>query len=388
MRIRKITADKIFNGDHFLHHHALILSEVGRVEDLIPIEEAGEGIEKYEGILTPGFINAHCHVELSHLKGRVSEGKGLIGFLMEVVENRTKYNEGKEDAIRAAVQEMQSNGIAGVGDICNTTDAIIAKQQSAIKWHSLVEVLNFTDASLEQRITHFKTVKGAHTEEGLSAALCGHAPYSVTGNTWKAINEATTGQVISVHNQETAAENELFITGSSDFDRFCTKFSNRLSPFPSIGQSSLQTLLPHFTNGQTLLLVHNLFINENDILFAQAHAKQYGLNLVYCLCPNANLYIENKLPPVDLLQEHQCTIVLGTDSYSSNYELSIAAEIKTLLQHFPQLTIEKALKWATSNGAAAFGWSALGAFQKGKQPGVVLLHNDFTVQVLCVNGLN
>jgi cytosine/adenosine deaminase-related metal-dependent hydrolase len=136
------------------------------------------------------------------------------------------------------------------------------------------------------------------------------------------------------------------------------------------------------------LLVHNLFINENDILFAQAHAKRYGLNLVYCLCPNANLYIENKLPPIDLLQEHQCTIVLGTDSYSSNYELSIAAEIKTLLQHFPQLTVEKALKWATSNGAATFGWSALGAFQKGKQPGVVLLHNDFTVQVLCVNGLN
>jgi cytosine/adenosine deaminase-related metal-dependent hydrolase len=382
MGFRKITADKIFNGSHFLQQHVLVINHEGRVEALIPADEAGEEVEKYNGILTPGFINAHCHVELSHLKDKVTAGKGLIGFLMEVVENRTKYNEGKEEAINAAVAEMQRNGIVGIGDICNTTDAINAKQQSAMQWHSFVEVLNFTDASLEQRMTHFKTVREAHAEAGLNAVLCGHAPYSVTTATWEAINKATEGQVISVHNQETAAENELFLTGNSDFDRFYDKFSNRLSPFPSIGQSSLQTWLPHFTQGQTILLVHNLFIKEDDIVFAKAHAAKHGLNLVYCLCPNANLYIENRLPPIDLLLQYQCKIVLGTDSYSSNYELNMASEMKILLQHFPQLTLEKVLQWVTSDGADAFGWNALGAFQKGKRPGVLLLQDDFSVAMI------
>jgi cytosine/adenosine deaminase-related metal-dependent hydrolase len=382
MGYRKITADKIFDGNQFLQQHVLVLNHEGRVEALIPADEAGEEVEKFNGILIPGFINAHCHVELSHLKGKVTSGKGLINFLMEVVENRTKYNEGKEEAISAAVAEMQRNGIVGVGDICNTTDAINAKQQSAMQWHSFVEVLNFTDASLKQRMTHFKTVREAHTEAGLNAVLCGHAPYSVTAATWKAINKATEGQVISVHNQETSAENDLFLTGNSDFDRFYDKLSLSLSPFPSIGQSSLQTWLPHFTEGQTILLVHNLFVNEEDIVFAKTHAAKYGLNLVYCLCPNANLYIENRLPPIDFLLQHQCAIVLGTDSYSSNYELSIASEVKTLLEHFPQLTLEKVLQWITSNGAASFDWSALGAFQKGKRPGVVLLQNDFSVEMI------
>ena len=382
MGFRKITADKIFDSNQFLQQHVLVLNHEGRVEALIPADEAGEEVEKYNGILTPGFINAHCHVELSHLKGKVTAGKGLIDFLMEVVENRTKYNEGKEEAISAAVAEMQRNGIVGVGDICNTTDAINAKQQSAMQWHSFVEVLNFTDASLKQRMKHFKTVREAHAEAGLIAVLCGHAPYSVTAATWKAINKSTEGQVISVHNQETAAENDLFLTGNGDFDRFYNKLSLNLSPFPSIGQSSLQTWLPHFTDGQTILLVHNLFVNEEDIVFAKTHAAKHGLNLVYCLCPNANLYIENQLPPIDLLLQHQCAIVLGTDSYSSNYELNMVSELKTLLEHFSQLTLEKVLQWITSNGAAAFDWSALGAFQKGKHPGVVLLQNDFSVEMI------
>jgi cytosine/adenosine deaminase-related metal-dependent hydrolase len=90
------------------------------------------------------------------------------------------------------------------------------------------------------------------------------------------------------------------------------------------------------------------------------------------------LYIENKTPPVELLMKNNCEIVLGTDSYSSNWQLSIAAEIKTIKEKFPNRPIETILKWATSNGAKALNRiHELGSFKKGKQPGVVLLQNDF-----------
>ncbi|HEY0732457.1 MAG TPA: amidohydrolase family protein, partial [Chitinophagaceae bacterium] len=77
-------------------------------------------------------------------------------------------------------------------------------------------------------------------------------------------------------------------------------------------------------------------------------------------------------PPIELLMEYDCDIVLGTDSYSSNHQLDIAAEMKAIAKGYPHLPIELLLKWATSNGAKALSLQGYGSFQKGYQPGVVL----------------
>jgi cytosine/adenosine deaminase-related metal-dependent hydrolase len=201
----------------------------------------------------------------------------------------------------------------------------------------------------------------------------------VSEATYKAINELTPGAIISIHNQETAAENELFQNGSGDFLNLYEAFGNRVSPFEISGKTSLQTWLPYFTKGQTILLIHNTFISEEDILFAKKHATKYGLNLLYCLCPNANLYIENTLPPVDLLMKHDCTIVLGTDSYSSNLELNIVSEIETLNKYFPHISLQTTLQWATANAAEAMRWDDLGSFEKGKKPGIINLNEKASV---------
>ena len=207
-----------------------------------------------------------------------------------------------------------------------------------------------------------------------------HAPYPISAKTFKAINAQTAGKIISIHNQESRAENELFQKGTGDFLKLYAAMGIEGSPFGITGNSSLQTWLPYFTAGQTLLLVHNTFISEEDILFAKAHAEKYGLHIIYCLCPNANLYIENALPPVELFIKHNCHMVLGTDSYSSNWQLNIAAEIKTLKEK-TDVSLETLLQWATANGAAALGLPQLGTFKKGSKPGVVLLNEkDFTTQ--------
>jgi cytosine/adenosine deaminase-related metal-dependent hydrolase len=96
--------------------------------------------------------------------------------------------------------------------------------------------------------------------------------------------------------------------------------------------------------------------------------------LQYCLCINANLYIENKVPPAPLLYQSGASVVIGTDSYSSNWQLSVASEIKSLRQHFPAIPLETILHWATLQGARALQWDdRLGSFEKGKKPGLTLL---------------
>jgi len=216
---------------------------------------------------------------------------------------------------------------------------------------------------------------------GLEAVLTPHAPYTVSDATFKELNERTAGKIISVHSSETRAEDELFQKGTGTFLNLFQLFGYNASPFLVSGKSSLQTWLPYFTKGQTILLVHNTFMSEADILFAKQHAEHYNLKLVYCLCPNANLYIENTLPPVDLFIKHDCHIVLGTDSYSSNWQLNIMSEARTLKEHFPHLELQTLLRWATSNAAAVWGFENVGAFKKGMKPGVVLLNEtDFSVQ--------
>jgi cytosine/adenosine deaminase-related metal-dependent hydrolase len=209
-----------------------------------------------------------------------------------------------------------------------------------------------------------------------------HAPYSISPLTFQLINEASNKQIISIHNQEHPAEDVLFKTGGGDYLKLFAIFGMHHSPFPVTGKSSIRSYLPYFDNEQTLFLVHNTYMPEEDLVFANDYAGAKGLRLVYCFCVNANFYIEGKLPPVEQFIKHRCHIVLGTDSYSSNWQLSITKEMETLLAlpYFKNMPEEKAmetvLQWATINGAKALEWEdELGSFEKGKKPGVVLIEN-------------
>ena len=120
-------------------------------------------------------------------------------------------------------------------------------------------------------------------------------------------------------------------------------------------------------------------MSQEDIDFIKkeypANDQRSTINVqpFFCLCPNANLYIEKRLPPVDLLRSNNMLMVLGTDSYASNWQLSILEEMKTL-QRALDLPLAELLKWGTLNGAIALRKTRqLGSFDKGKTPGVVLI---------------
>ena len=92
------------------------------------------------------------------------------------------------------------------------------------------------------------------------------------------------------------------------------------------------------------------------------------------VCPNANQYIEQTMPPIELLRSQHANSIIGTDSYASNWSLNIVDELKTIQQHHPSIPLAEMLQWATINGANALQMSdTLGSFEKGKKPGVVLI---------------
>ncbi|MBM3415133.1 MAG: amidohydrolase family protein [Bacteroidetes bacterium] len=397
MAFNKFKADRLFDGYRFCEPGSvLITDESGKMQAIVPETEAGDDIWQAEGIITPGLVNCHCHLELSHLKNVIPPHTGLIDFLCSVVTKREASPnpsaggafqdtlQKKMNAIIAAEKEMFDNGIVAVGDIGNTADTALVKSKSKIRWQNFVEVLSFTDEKAEENIMHYRTVLEAMTDDQwpvnhLRSSLVPHAPYSISPKTFQLINQTTADQIISIHNQEHPAEDELYKTGGGEYLRFFKIFGLNRSPFPVTGKSSIRSVLPYFTNRQTILLIHNTFMPEEDIVWANEYAAASGLKLVYCLCINANLYIENRVPPIDLLMKHGCHIVLGTDSYSSNWQLSIAKEMESVRKHFPHLPEETILQWATSKGAKALGWEdELGFFEKGKKPGIVLLNNSYT----------
>lgn len=360
----------------------LIADEQGVIQDIVSEAAAGEDIQKLEGILSPGLFNCHCHLELSHIKGQIPPGNGLTNFIASVMKASAVLPDNREKCMRQAETEMYNNGIVAIGDISNTSSSLTLKRNSHIRWYNFLEVTNLDDSKAEDKIDDFLSIQTVFEEQlppPVRSAIVPHAAYSVSPATFNLINQHSQGKTITIHNQESAAEDELFTRGSGKFLAFYQGIGRTALPVSISGKSSLQTWLPYFNKSQTIVLVHNTYIQEADIMYANAYAKNAGLTLFYCLCPHANLYIENKLPPVALLLKHDCNIILGTDSYSSNWQLSIVSEMQALLQHFPFLSTNTVLQWATFNGAKALRMeSEAGSFEKGKKPGIVLIQNNFS----------
>src|SRR5215831_21317274 len=171
MAYKKFQAELLFNGcELFTGDHVLITSEEGIIEDIVLETNAGDDIQKLQGILSPGFINCHCHLELSHLKNVIPPHTGLIEFLCSVVTKRNFDPQLIQQEIVKAEKEMYDNGIVAVGDIGNTADTIEVKSKSKIHWQNFVEVLGFTDEKAEENIEHYKKVLQS-LEDSLRSSL-------------------------------------------------------------------------------------------------------------------------------------------------------------------------------------------------------------------------
>ena len=189
MAFRKFRARQLFNGYQLLNDtHVLVTDESGKIETILPLQDAGDDIELLEGILTPGLINCHCHLELSHLKNVIPPHTGLIDFLCSVVTKRDFAAEIIQRQIEKAEQEMYLNGIVAVGDICNNTLTIAQKRKGRLQYHNFIEASGFPPAVAEQRFKRAVDIYNSYATVGYANSIVPHAPYSVSPDMFGMIN--------------------------------------------------------------------------------------------------------------------------------------------------------------------------------------------------------
>jgi cytosine/adenosine deaminase-related metal-dependent hydrolase len=362
----------LFDGFSLKMNSCIQVDDEGIVLDILTKKPFPSDAIELKGLLMPGMINCHCHLELSHMKGVIPKHSGLVNFLMTINQSRNLQNNLEiAIAIEQAEKEMIAQGIVAVGDISNKLDTLEQKKKHDLNYHNFIETFGLEDEQATHRFETSLSIWNAFKEIGPSSIVL-HAPYSISDTLIQLVDNINQNKLSTIHNQECDAENELFQSGTGDFLRLIQWILKSIKDIHPTGKSSLQSYLPKLSHTNNLILVHNTVTTKEDIEFAQ----QTNKDLYWCLCPLANLYIENTLPDVNLLYSSDCKLVVGTDSLASNDHLSIWGELSVLHAHFPTISLDEKLKWATSNGAEALGMNTkLGSFESGKQPGIVFIEN-------------
>lgn len=359
----------------------VVIDEHGVIIDVIDPQSAlmentedsrlTQDLEYYKGIICPGFVNTHCHLELSHLKGKIKEQQGMAAFIKDIISQPSIDKNEINAAIADAEKQMLNNGIVAVGDISNNDSTFNKKKEGKMKYHTFVEIFDINrDANLvfENGIKLGKLL----SQEGLAFSVAPHAPYTVSVELFRKINEYAGNEIVTIHNQESKAENDFFINRTGSIAEMFSKMGIAPDSFIPGGFNSVRSTLSHFAKDKKILLVHNTYTSKEDIQWAQAYNK----NICWCFCPNANIYIENKLPDFNSFIDEKARITIGTDSLASNHSLSILEELKTISKHAAQIPLETLLCWATKNGAEFLSLDKdIGTIEKGKKPGLNLIQN-------------
>ena len=333
--------------------------------------EERHSIEFYNGIIVPGFINCHCHLELSYLKNEIEAGSGLPAFLAGVTSKRESAKKDRYQAIKEADNEMFKGGVVLCADVCNTAASFKIKKESKIRYINLLEVFGIDSSKAEKRMDEILELAKTAEEMQLPYWIVPHSVYSVSSPLLRMIKENTSSnKVTSVHFMESADEETLLLSHSGplmdSYKRFLPPFSGIEIP-----ESHIKAITEEVTASGNLILVHNTFAKKEQI-----SQLKHRTGLYWCLCPNSNLYIEQRMPPADLFNLESKNILIGTDSLASNSSLSMINELKSIQLHFPDIRLETLIRWATINGALALGEeSTFGSIEPGKKPGLVLLKN-------------
>ena len=361
-----VYADPIKNG-------IVTIDEGGKILSVSDSASAtGPPPEKLNGIICPGFVNTHCHLELSHMLGKVPTKTGLVDFIKEITKQRGITDSGLITAAAAmSDNDMFQNGILAVGDISNNNSTIAIKAKSKLHYHTFVEIFGFLPDRAEELFEKALTLMAEFKPQSVS--ITPHAPYSVSKELFRLVKkycETHNNNLLSIHNQECDDENKFFRYKLGKFTELYEYFGMDITHFKPQARNSMQSIVPLLTNKQQILMVHNTCTNLKDIYFL----KRFDRKINWCFCPNANLYIEHKLPKINLFVDQGFNITLGTDSLASNRGLSILSEMQTIQHKYPAISTAKLMEWATINGAEFLGINnQKGTLEPGKTPGLNLI---------------
>ncbi len=354
--MRRIAAHYLIDRGEVMPRPVVTLDDGGRilrVEQWCQLDSLAH-TEFYAGALCAGFVNAHCHVELSYLRGAIERGSGFAGFARAIGQVRGNFSaEERQRALQAADARMWSEGVQAVADIVNGDSSFATKRHSKIYYKSFAELFGLNNVA--------DTVMPLCQHENCSATP--HSTYSVQDAAFRSVAMQAAHEPLSIHFMESPDEQALYF-GEGSLAAWYGRMGWECD-FLHYG-SPARRITESLERSRRLLLVHNCCVSEDDILLINNYFEN---PVAWVLCPRSNDYISGLKPPVELLLRHNAMICVGTDSLASNDSLSMIEELKML-----RVPLAEALKWATINGARALGLEAeMGSIEVGKRPGIVLI---------------
>jgi cytosine/adenosine deaminase-related metal-dependent hydrolase len=318
----------------------------------------GKG-ERLDAVILPGLVNAHLHLELSHLAGRVAGGEGLAAWIQLFIAARAASDEeaAAPQAMIMGAEDLVRAGVAAVGDVSNTLASVEPLATARIAGTVFHEVFGFTPHRIEAALAVAREAReGVVEPPGLRIVLSPHAVYSTELHTIEVLLRAGPG---SIHLAEDPEERVLCATGKGGFGRMLASMEARaLRPTARSAVAAVAPFLaPHH------LAVHCVDVDDEDI----ALLARSGATVV--LCPRSNRFIVGRLPPLPKLLAAGVPLAVGTDSLASSPSLGPLAELAVLRRAFPDVPARTLLPLAW-NGAAV-GAPHVGALVPGRAPGVL-----------------
>jgi cytosine/adenosine deaminase-related metal-dependent hydrolase len=387
MSARLVCADAIVPGeDRPLRDGGICLEEDGRVIDIgsrtdMLARYAGASVETVRGVLLPGLVNAHAHVELSALRGKVQGGAGFVPWVERMIAQRAaEPPEEDDDAIERAATELEAFGTVAIGEVTNTLAAVKALAGHGIGGIVFHEVFGLDRAQALARISKLER-DAAAPHSGVPAPDFAYAPaphtvYTTHPDAVRAILKKVRdhGVRTTVHLAEHAAERTFLEKGSGPFFDFATRMRFPVEGFPIPGQGPVQVAAELGLLGPDVVLVHLTDARPDEL----DRVAKSGAPVV--LCPRSNLFIEVKLPPLGEMLRAGIVPALGTDSLASNLSLDLLAEAKALGDRFPAVPKATLLRMATAAGADAMGRADLGRIARGKRPGILAVFGELRAE--------
>jgi aminodeoxyfutalosine deaminase len=381
--VRTFHAEGVITGDGPpIHDGAVTVAsngevlDVGRAVDVLPRHAGAESVH-VRGVIFPGLVNAHIHVELSVLSGRVPGGRGFVPWLDRFVAVRTEVMDDEEaSAIERAVSELDAFATSAVGDVTNRLSAVLPLSRRGIAGSVFHEVFGMRIEPLQKRVASLaedvEKEVGIWPSNELAYAVAPHTLYTTHPEMVEVLAHLARERRVttSLHLLEHAAERHALEDGEGPMvDWLAARTKTPRAAFDWPREPPIE-----FADRLGVLGPHVLAVHLTDARPAEL-AKIAERSSPVVLCPRSNLYIQDRLPPLMDLRAAGIEAALGTDSLASNTSLDVLMEARLLGEHFPDVPARELVQMATWNGARALGRADLGRIAKGACPGIAaVLH--------------
>jgi cytosine/adenosine deaminase-related metal-dependent hydrolase len=317
--------------------------------------------ERLDAVLLPALVNAHLHLELSHMAGAVTGGEGLPAWIELFVSARAVARGlDPRPAMTMAAEDLVRCGVAAVGDVSNTLASVGPLGAAGLAGTVFHEVFGITPRRMAEARAAARAMRAAAPSPGPGLRVV-ESPHAVYSTHHPSVIELLRAGPGSIHLAEDEAERTFVSTGTGAFGHLVSRMGGRARDLVPKGRSAVAIVAPHLAAHH--LAVHCVDVDADDLVLL----RRSGATVV--LCPRSNRFISGKLPRFDLLLEAGIPLALGTDSLASCPSLSPLADAVALRRAFPAIPASRVipLLW---NGAAV-GAPHVGALAPGRAPGVV-----------------